>query len=266
MPLRPYRRRLPPRAVDAAAYLQAFVLSGKFVTARTDYFYRPAAGLIYGVFALLVVITQAIRGRTRLTGPERLANALDTVAGGVGRGLTTHRRADALRLVRGADATVEAAMARLLDAVPYRQPPPRRFWQPWAARGRALVTRLTSRRWLVALVVVYLVVEPTVTVLATVVDGVTGELDQAREWGAVLGVSGSALVAAVLAVRAAFLLRRNRAHAFRLFKLALLVDLLFGQIFNFTVNQFGAVAVLGVALFLLAVVTAEHRRLRRRSG
>lgn len=83
--------------------------------------------------------------------------------------------------------------------------------------------------------------------------------------GAVLGVSASALVAGVLSIRAAFLLRDDRRAAFRLFKLALLVDLLFGQIFNFTVNQFDAVTGLGVDLLLLAVVTAEHRRLVRDS-
>ncbi len=328
------RHRVPTRAVDAAAYLQAFVLSGvvtvlltraylkaagypqlgggglhvahvlwggllmtaglgiamiflgggprmagaivggvgfglfidevgKFVTTRTDYFYAPAAGIIYGAFALLVVLTQAVRGRTRLTPDERTANALDMVLGGVPGGLTARRRAAVLRLVRGSGPATEEAVVRLLDAVPRREPPPVRFWQRWAARGRRVVAWLTARRWLIWPVVVYLVVEPVVTVVAVLVDGVTGELDQQREWGAVLGTSVAALITAVLSVRAALRLRRDPADAFRLFKLALLVDLLFGQIFNFTVNQFGAVSALAVDLLLLGVVTAEHRRLCR---
>lgn len=331
------RRRIPTRAIDAAAYLQAFVLSGvvtvlalraylratgypqlgagglhiahvlwgglllavglgvalvflgsgprtagaivggigfglfidevgKFVTTRTDYFYAPAAGIIYGAFALLVVLTQAVRGRTRLTGAERTANALDMVLSGLPGGLTDRRRIDVLHLVRGTGPTTEAAMARLLDAVPRREPPPVRFWQRAADRARRLAAWLAARRWLVWPVVGYLVVEPLVTVVAVVLDGVTGELDQQREWGAVLGTSVSALITAVLSLRAAWLLRRDRVDAFRLFKLAILVDLLFGQIFNFTVNQFGAVSALAVDLLLLGVVTAEHRRLVREAA
>ncbi|MCX4469046.1 hypothetical protein C5N14_10960 [Micromonospora sp. MW-13] len=236
---------------------------GKFVTTGTDYFYAPAAGIIYGVFALLVVITQAVRGRTRLLPAERTANALDAVLGGLIDGLTDRRRAEVLRLARGSGALTEAAVAGLLDAVPRREPPPPRFWQPWLARLRRIVVGLTVQRWVVSLVVIYLVVEPAVTVLGVLVDGVTGALDEQREWGALLGSSASALITAVLSVTAAFRLRRDRVDAFRLFKLALLVDLLFGQIFNFTVNQFGAVTAVGADLFLLAVVTAEHRRLRR---
>ncbi|SCG48770.1 hypothetical protein GA0070613_1726 [Micromonospora inositola] len=236
---------------------------GKFVTSRTDYFYAPAAGIIYGAFALLVVLTQAVRGRTRLTPAERTANALDLVLGGVPGGLTDRRRVAVLRLVRGSGPAAEAAVARLLDAVPRREPPPVRFWQRWVTRSRRVVAWLTARRWLVYPVVVYLVVEPVVTVAGVLLAGVTGELDQQREWGAVLGTSVAALITAVLSVRAALRLRRDRADAFRLFKLALLVDLLFGQIFNFTVNQFGAVSAVAVDLFLLGVVTAEHHRLCR---
>ncbi|MFI0791876.1 hypothetical protein ACH4OY_04110 [Micromonospora rubida] len=236
---------------------------GKFVTVETDYFYAPAAGIIYGIFALLVVITQAVRGRTRLIPAERTANALDAVVGGSIGGLTERRRSEVLRLARGSGAQTEAGVARLLDAVPRREPPPRRFWQPWLDRARRFVTGLTAQRWLVSLVVIYLVAEPALTLIGVLLDGVTGELDQEREWGAVLAVSASALVTAVLSVTAAVWLRRDRADAFRLFKLAILVDLLFGQIFNFTVNQFGAVTALGVDLLLLAVVTAEHRRLSR---
>ncbi|MGC4894434.1 hypothetical protein [Micromonospora sp. DT31] len=328
--------RLPPRAIEAASYLQAFVLSGvvtvlavrayleatdypqlgggglhiahvlwgglllavglgiplvflgggartggavvggigfglfidevgKFVTARTDYFYAPAAAIIYVVFALLVLLTQAVRertGRSRLTPAERTANALDAVLSGLPGGLTERRRFAVLRLVQGTGPTTEAAMTQLLDAVPHREPPPVRFWQRAADRARRVAAWAVGRRWLVWLVVVYLVVTPVLTVVAVLVDGVTGKLDQEREWGAVLGVSASALVTAVLGLWAAWLLRRNRVEAFRLFKLALLVDLLFGQVFNFTVNQFGAVSAVALDLMLLGVVTAEHRRLR----
>ncbi|MFG1675206.1 hypothetical protein [Micromonospora sp. NPDC049282] len=239
---------------------------GKFVTARTDYFYAPAAAIIYLVFALLVLLTQAVRGRTgrsRLTPAERTANALDLVLSGLPGGLTDRRRAAVLRLAQGTGPATEAAVAQLLAAVPRREPPPVRFWQRGAQWARRLAAWAVNRRWLVWPVVVWLVVEPVVTVTAVILDGVTGELDQEREWGAVLGVSATALVTAVLSLRAAWLLRRDRTQAFRLFKLALLVDLLFGQVFNFTVNQFGAVSAVALDLALLGVVTAEHRRLRR---
>ncbi|MEV0724946.1 hypothetical protein AB0I37_19465 [Micromonospora purpureochromogenes] len=236
---------------------------GKFVTAGTDYFYAPAAGIIYGAFALLVVITQAIRGRIRLTGPERTANALYAVVGGLRTGLTEDRRAAAARLVRGCGPDVEDAVTRLLAAVPRREEPGPRFWQPWLRRARRAVVWVTTHRWVVALVVLYLVGEPFVVVLGVLLDTVTGQLHDQREWRAVLGVSISALITAVLSIRGASLLPRDRTRAFRLFKLALLVDLLFGQIFSFTVNQFGALTALAVDLFLLGVVTAEHRRLCR---
>ncbi|WP_199199988.1 hypothetical protein [Micromonospora sp. RP3T] len=239
---------------------------GKFVTARTDYFYAPAAAIIYVAFALLVLLTQAVRGRTgraRLAPAERTANALDLVLSGLPGGLTDRRRIAVLRLVQGTGAATEAALVQLLDAVPRREPPPVRFWQRGAAWARRFAAWAVGRRWLVWPVVVWLVVEPVVTVVAVVLDGVTGALDQEREWGAVLGVSATALVTAVLSLRAAWLLRRDRTEAFRLFTLALLVDLLFGQVFNFTVNQFGAVSAVALDLALLGVVTAEHRRLRR---
>jgi hypothetical protein len=237
---------------------------GKFVTAGTDYFYAPAASIIYGAFALLVVITQALRGRTRLNAPERTANALYTVVGGLRSGLTARRRAAVLRLVRGCGPEVEEAVARLLDGVPRREPPAPRFWQPWLLRARRALSWVTTHRWVVSLVVLYVVGEPFVVMLTVLRDAITGELPDQREWGAVLGVAISAAITAVLSIRGAVLLPTDQIRAFRLFKLALLVDLLFGQIFSFTVNQFGGVFALGVDLLLLAVVTAEYRRLCRR--
>ena len=238
---------------------------GKFVTAGTDYFYAPAAGIIYGAFALLVVITQALRGRVRLSGPERTANALYGVVGGLRTGLTDDRRAAVPGWSAGAVRTSRrrwpGCSPRCLDASPAGS----RFWQPWlrlgppgrglgdhppvgggaggalpgrrAVRGRG---ERPSRR---------------------------GHRPARRPAGMACGARGLGLGADhrraqhTWGVAAA----SRPGRAFRLFKLALLVDLLFGQIFSFTVNQFGALSALAVDLFLLAVVTAEYRRLCRQA-
>ncbi|WP_033667742.1 hypothetical protein [Salinispora fenicalii] len=234
---------------------------GKFVTAQGDYFYAPAAGIIYVAFALLLVLTQALRERKQFCRTERMANALDTVIGGLDRGLTEQRRRAVLRLVSDYGPEVTEAVARLLETVPRREPHPTPLRQSWALRARRATDWVVSRRWVVVLVVVYLLGEPLVVLLRVGVDAVNGDLSNQQEWGAVLGIAFSAFISAAFSIRGALLLHSDQASAFRLFRVAILVDLLFGQVFSFTVNQFGALIGLAVGLFLLAVVTAEYRRL-----
>ncbi|WP_018801678.1 hypothetical protein [Salinispora arenicola] len=237
---------------------------GKFVTAQADYFYAPAAGIIYAAFALLLVITQALRERTRLSRTERTANALDTVIGGLDKGLSDRRRSAVLRLVRDCGPDVTEAVARLLATVPRREPSLAPLRRPWARRARQAMTWVVSSRWMVGLVVVvYLLGEPLVVVARVGVETVVGDLPNQQEWGAVLGVASSALATAVLSIRGALLLPRDEVGAFRLFRLAILVDLLFGQVFSFTVHQFGALVGLAIDLFLLAVITVKYRELCR---
>ncbi|NIL59030.1 hypothetical protein [Salinispora arenicola] len=239
---------------------------GKFVTAQADYFYAPAAGIIYAAFALLLVITQALRERTRLSRTERTANALDTVIGGLDKGLSDRRRSAVLRLVRDCGPDVTEAVARLLATVPRREPSLAPLRRPWARRARQAMTWVVSSRWMVGLVVVYLLGEPLVVVARVGVEAVVGDLPNQQEWGAVLGVASSALATAVLSIRGALLLPRDEVGAFRLFRLAILVDLLFGQVFSFTVHQFGALVGLAIDLFLLAVITVKYRELCRNAS
>lgn len=70
----------------------------------------------------------------------------------------------------------------------------------------------------------------------------------------------------MLSIRGALLLPRDEVGAFRLFRLAILVDLLFGQVFSFTVHQFGALVGLAIDLFLLAVITVKYRDLCRNAS
>nr|WP_233513663.1 hypothetical protein [Micromonospora craterilacus] len=236
---------------------------GKFITADNDYFYRPAAGIIYLIFAVLVVITHSLRGRTDASPRERTADAVDQALVGVTSGLTAEQRTAAMRLVQGSRSTVDLAVVQLLAAVPEQTSPWIARWRTLVGYPRAALAWLAARRWLIIVVAGYLVAQPVLTLLGATLEGVTGGLAHGRELGADIAVIGAAVFTGLLSIWGAVLLRRNPYRALRLFHVALLADLLVGQVFKFTVNQFAAVSALAVDLLLLWVVAAQTRRLRR---
>ncbi|MFC4997982.1 hypothetical protein ACFPIJ_09090 [Dactylosporangium cerinum] len=234
---------------------------GKFVTERTDYFYRPAAGIIYLSFAVLVAFVVRPRDPGRRTPEERTAEALRLALDGVPTGLTAAHRAEALRLLtptgRSPADAADAAVRALVTALPDRD-------DPWAARRHALAAlarRLVTRPVVaVAVAGVYLLLVPPL--VGGAVEAAMGDLWQTRELGASLAMVAAAAVAAVIAVRAAFLLRADRPRALRLLRASVLVDLLAGQVFKFTALQFDATVGLGLSVLLLAVLTVELDRRR----
>ncbi|MFI6453197.1 hypothetical protein ACIBF6_16730 [Streptosporangium amethystogenes] len=234
---------------------------GKFVTQTTDYFYRPAAGIIYLTFALLVVLSQWLKGRTDFSRRERTANAVYAALVGVTSGLTVRQRHAAVRLVQGSDDALDAAAVRLLGMVPARETAPGPL-RTGLTRARAALDGLTRRPLLVALAVVYLIVQALLPLVGLGLENAYGTLDGEREWGAVIGMAVSAAITVALGLCGAVRLRGNRMAAFRLLNAALLVDILFGQVFAFVMNQFSAVPGLAADLLLLAIISAEVRRLR----
>ena len=55
---------------------------GKFITRRNDYFYRPAAAIIYIVFAALLVSASQLRRRRAVEDRHRLATAAQLASAG----------------------------------------------------------------------------------------------------------------------------------------------------------------------------------------
>ncbi|MFI7416485.1 hypothetical protein [Nonomuraea sp. NPDC049684] len=231
---------------------------GKFVTERNDYFYRPAAGIIYLVFAALVVLAQWLKGRTGYTCAERTANALHAALVGVTSGLTVEQRRGAIRLVQDSGDPLDAAAVRLLGMVPSSEPPR----LPAVRAALAWLERLCRRPVVVVLAVACLVVRAPLPLVGLALESSYDSLGQEREWGAVIGLAASAAVTVLLSLWGAARLRWNRPAAFQALYLALLVDILFGQVFAFIVNQFSAVPGLVADLLLLAVLGTTNRRLR----
>jgi hypothetical protein len=239
---------------------------GKQVT-DVGYFYRPAAGLIYVSFVLLILLAHFVRRRARHAPPAgraRTANAADLALTGVTSGLTAARRREALRLVDGSGDEVDQALTRLLTVLPERAPGPlERLGGTLRRRVRGPLAELARSRPAVCVAVAWVALESTALAVVVAVELFGGALDADPQRGAAYGVLISAALSGAFGLAGLLRLWRpggDPAAPYRLLRCAVLVDLGLGQIFKFTVNQFAAVAELGFDLALLAVVTAAVNR------
>ncbi|MCZ9328485.1 hypothetical protein [Nocardia farcinica] len=98
---------------------------GKFVTADNDYFYGPAAEIMYVLVLVVLVANRAVRLVRAPTVEEYLANAAAIAAAGAAGGLPEHRRAAAERMLAraelgGADPRAVRGVRLLLDSAGHR--------------------------------------------------------------------------------------------------------------------------------------------------
>ncbi|MFG3259231.1 hypothetical protein [Streptomyces sp. NPDC048172] len=262
---------------------------GKLVTDEPGYFYRPAAALIYACFAALLALAWWVGRRTppgRLPAADRTAQVTDAALDGLARGgLTSAERHRALARLSHPRTELDAALARLLAALPTlpelpktpAKPTPEHMLKPTStptlssklrhrlspltARIRGALARVAAHRWTVTLALVYAVLQGYLLLAGITADVVTGTVEPPLARAEMIPVFASTVCAAVtlgLAVRGAVLLRRReRPAGLRLIRASVLTDLFLGQIFNFALNQFAAVTDWLVGLFLLWVLTPE---------
>ena len=234
---------------------------GKFVTADNDYFYEPAAALVYVVVVALVLAVEMLHGRRPHHPREYLAGAADHAVAGLAGGFTPRARTEAQRLLsRAGSATGAAEVGALLDAVEEDAAELPRV----AAVGAAVVRFM---RWLVTAGWVPWV---TVGVLLVTLVGTVGT-GIAAWWGGadvprwiVGGLLLSGAVSATLAlVGIVAVLRRRRRRAYLMFRWAVLVSLLVTQVFVFRIEQWSAVTGLLVDLVVLGLIAAELQQMER---
>lgn len=227
---------------------------GKFVTADNDYFYRPAAGIIYLVFALLVVFVWWLRARPEPRPPQPTMDGIDEALGSAAHGLTDRQRTAAADLIGHPDGDVRQATLRLLGAVPYEAEPAPRAWRAVADRTRVPRARLARHRWLGTVAALWLVAQPPLSLIGTLTHS-----ERRGEAGATAAIVVATVLTVGFGVAGAIRVRRDRASGLRLYATALMVDLLAGQAFKFTVYQFDALPGLAIDLVLLGLVSAERR-------
>ena len=119
---------------------------GKFVTADNNYFFKPAAGVIYFIFIVIFLIIRRLARARPLSDEERLANAVYLAIDAAHGRLHERERARAVALLGEVDARDPLLgpvrdLLRQLHALP--QPAPR-FYERWGERLRAFYLRVAQ--------------------------------------------------------------------------------------------------------------------------
>jgi hypothetical protein len=242
---------------------------GKFITQDNNYFYEPAAALIYLIFIGLFMLTRAMQRSGRDDRRDDLANAVDLLGDAARGELDQAGRREALALLERCEPG-DPLVAPLrtvfeeFDARPVAQPG---RVERAVAGARDLATRFAAWpgfagfvSWLFAIWAALSVVGVVELVFQAGLElGGAHRGYVSDRFGDLAFVNvaslASSLVSALLVARGVLALRRGRrADAYRSFERALLVAIFVTQVFSFVESQFGAVFGLAIDLVLLVAL------------
>ena len=251
---------------------------GKFITADNDYFYKPAAGLIYLIFVGLYLGSRAYQRHRGLDEDEKVRNAVELIGEATRGPFKQEYRDRALALLAEVTPTHPlreqlVALAEGIDTTPNPDPPWfRRFADAVAARYRAW----SERPWFhTAVIVVFAgwALAGALLVLGLVLS-VTFHDSAARpgfeqdslahlNFLNVASLGSTAVSCVLVAIGMERLWRGERLEAYAWFTRALLVSIFVTRVFTFVESQFGAVFGLAIDVAMLIsiqLMTAQERR------
>jgi hypothetical protein len=251
---------------------------GKFITADNNYFYKPAAGLIYLIFIGLYMGSRAYQRHRGLNEAERVRNAVELIGEATQGPFKVEYRDQALALLAEVPATHPLrepliALAEEVDTTPNPDPP---WYRRFADRIAAGYERCTERGWFHGLVFGVFAVWAVAGIVAILglVLSITFHDHAARaeferdsfghlNFLNVASLVSTAVSSVLVAVGLLRLSRRRRLDAYAWFTRALLVSIFVTRVFTFVESQFGAVFGLAVDVLLLISVQLMARQERR---
>jgi hypothetical protein len=259
---------------------------GKFITETNDYFFAPAAPLIYGGLLLLLLLWVVVRRRIGGTPHDAIQAAIEALRDSADGRLTADDRdaaVERLRASRGGLPPAEDALAgRLANDLESSEVAATLTSAGWVARGgaRRLLDRFLPMRLERIFIMIglawaaFFAVLTTVAVLTVDVDdALAAQPDPAGPvqiptepiWWLLLGGT-SIVVGVVAALGLVTLLRGDARRGATIGIAAVLINLVATGLLTYYVAQFEAVTSTIVRVILLALILDYRGRLERDPG
>lgn len=266
-----HRLRLPAAIVGGIGFGFFIDELGKFITSDNDYFYEPAAAIIYLFFVVLYLVTRWMQRNREMGEREALVNAADMISDAAERGFDARQKRRVLELLTRADPDDPltgrlTGLVRELPTVPAHE-------QGWVARLAAGIreryARLVETPLFNLVVTAFFVAWAFVVFVAIVGLALAEALSLAGVSGIEIAGPGgdddlslfdlaavaSAMVSGVLVISGVLRMRRgDRLAAYVQFDRALMVEILIGGFFSFAEIEFSAITGLLVNLLLLVTI------------
>jgi hypothetical protein len=268
------RRARVPAAVLGGIGFGFFIDElGKFITEDNDYFFKPAAGVIYIVFVVLFLVSRHLQRTRTLSEADLLRNAMERLGAATNGSFDTRDRARTLEFLDDVDPAnpMVAPLRELVHRIEAAPVPPRSRAALLGERIRRRFRVVTGKRWFGRAVVVFFTfwAAGTLLNLITVIGALLSsdvESTLLEENGTFLGIAiaiSSGVAAAFIAVGLLRIRRGRREDGYEWIARGLLVSLFITQVFYFVQSQFGAVFGLGLDVLLLISVRALARNERQ---
>ncbi len=237
---------------------------GKFITENNDYFFKPAAGIIYLIFVVMFLIIRELSRRQTLDQRTALANALTFLPATVTGEFRRSQYETATQLLDRADPgdpLVEQSRQYFDQVAIAPNRPPSRLSQ-WVSRQHRRITSLTERANFGSIVIAVIVVWAAFSLLgAAAIEINIGDVNDGgsvpgEETGLTAALRSISILVSVgfVAVGVFRMRREQHQRAYRAFSLALLVSIFVTRFFSFLDSQFTAVFGLAIDLILYAAI------------
>lgn len=246
---------------------------GKLITRDNNYFFRPAIGIIYAIFAVLYLLFNFLARDSRLTSKEYQLNALAELEEAVAHDMDPAEKARVLSLLAAADqaSPITTQLKRFVASVETVAADQPGFTSRFRSRIDELYQQFWSRhssRGLVRTVSVLAISLFVIGILGTVYANANDILQTiaygvSYSYALLAGQLLASITAAGFAIAGVALLSRSPLSAFEQFRRAVLVNIFLTEFFLFSREQFSAapgfILNLGLLLLINFVLYQEHR-------
>jgi len=222
---------------------------GKFITRDNNYFFQPTVGLIYLTFVVLFMVSRYLSQTRLLSQSEYLLNALTLTQEAAVHGLEKTERKQALAYLKKSDQTnpIVPALTSALRQTRGLEPSRSRVHR-WKESTQTIYERIIAKpqgaRFFSWAFLTHSVIFFGIIIMLFIQELQVGTADIDSYTELV-----SAAISPALVLVATIAWRRNRLKRYRIFSIALLMNIFVTQFFSFYHDQFAALP--GFAITLL---------------